>query len=650
MDALTPPDMLNPPNQAPLEGDAARRMAAIPKDPPKPVTHDVTIVTTRKLAQAKAMGVPPEEFGIERGARDIKNCNYCFHEVVTKTEAQLIAEGFDEDQIKALTEYAGINDLETIERDTVSEHLYTAGGSTTNSAARLVKITEHYVRMDYEGNGRPCLYMVITGGDQGEVLKRDGKPSITPCDAIPFAAITPVPQTHRFFGRSIADLVMPVQREKTALKRGALDNLYLHNNPRVEVSEQNAGPNTLDDLLVSRPGGVVRTKTAGGLNWQVVPDITPSVFPMLQYLDAELETKTGVTKQGQGIDANALQNQTAQAVAQVFSASQMRMKLIGRIFAEGIKEMFSLLHATIRKHGQQAQTVRLRNKWVEVDPRQWKTRNDMTINVGLGTGSKAQQFAQMMALANFQKELLLGGKPNLVDDSNLFNTATEVSKLLGHKNADKFFNDPTAKDPQTGQLLHPPQPPPPDPKLQIEQMKAQTDQQANAQKAQLEQQQAQNKQQHEAAKAQADAFHQKVKLEGELQLAREKAQMEKELALIDAALKEKADQRAHELHQQKLAHAEQLHQHTMAQGAQAHQSKLREAEFGLAANAQNHDAKMKQAAAKPPKAQPKPASEPKPTKEKNPAADVVAILETLGKANKPKKVVRDANDKIIGLE
>jgi predicted amidohydrolase len=31
------------------------------------------------------MGVPPEEFGIERGARDIRTCNYCFHEVVTKT-------------------------------------------------------------------------------------------------------------------------------------------------------------------------------------------------------------------------------------------------------------------------------------------------------------------------------------------------------------------------------------------------------------------------------------------------------------------------------------------------------------------------------------------------------------------------------------
>ena len=30
------------------------------------IAHDVTIVTTRKVAQARVMGVPPEEFGIER--------------------------------------------------------------------------------------------------------------------------------------------------------------------------------------------------------------------------------------------------------------------------------------------------------------------------------------------------------------------------------------------------------------------------------------------------------------------------------------------------------------------------------------------------------------------------------------------------------
>jgi len=568
MDAMTPPAMLQGMPQLPMVPPQAPPPAA----PPKPTTHDVTIVTTRKMAQARVLGIPPEEFGIERAARDIKTCNYAFHEVVTKTPAQLAAEGFDKAQIESLTEYTGLTEIETIARDTVSEHLAVPGGASTNAAARPVKITEHYIRMDYEGNGRPCLYMVTTAGDQGEILRKDGKEAIEPIDAIPIAATTPVPMTHRFFGRSMADLVMPLQREKTALKRGALDNLYLHNNPRVEVAEQNAGPNTLDDLLVSRPGGVVRTKTAGGLNWQVVPDITTSIYPMLQYLDAELETRTGVTKQGQGIDANALQNQTATAVAQVFSASQMRMKLIARIMSEGVRDIFSLLHGTIRKHGQQAETVRLRNKWVSVDPRQWTTRDDMTISVGLGTGGKAQQFAQNMAIAGLQEKLLAGGKTNLVDDINIFNLASEICKLMGHKNADRFFNDPQAKDPQTGQPMHPPPPPTPDPKVLAIQEQAKSDQAELAMKAQLDQQKAKDAAALAQVKAELDA---KIKV---LELHMKAIEMERKAA---------AD---HQQHRAKVAETIV----GMAATAAAHDQKMEH-------NDASHAAKLEQMRAKPEK-------------------------------------------------
>lgn len=523
--------------------------AAAPAPLALPALHDVTIVTTRKLAQAKVLGVPPEEFGIERGARSIRDCNYCFHEVVTRTESQLIAEGFDAAQVRALGDYTGNTDSETLARDTTGEHFATTSGGA-NSAARLVRITEHYVRMDYEGDGRPGLYQVITGGDQGEILRRDGRECIAPFDEIPFATTTPVPMTHRFFGRSIADLVMPLQREKTALKRAALDNLYLHNNPRVEVSEANAGPNTLDDLLVSRPGGVVRTKTPGGLNWQVVPDITSSIYPMMQYLDAELEVRTGLSRQSQGIDANALQNQSATAVAQVFSASQMRIKLIARIMAEGVRDIFALLHGTIRKHGQQLQTVRLRNAWVDVDPRNWKTRDDMTINVGLGSGGKAAQFAQAMALANIQKEMVMGGKLHLVGDRELYNTAAELTRIMGHKNPDRFFNDPTARDPQSGQLLHPPPAPPappPDPKLLALQARAQADQAAAAHKEQLEQQRAQN-----------DAMYQHVKAQAEIELAKIKAEIDAGMKVLDARLKTAMEQ-------QKLEHAHAHHEMEVAE-------------------------------------------------------------------------------------
>lgn len=561
MDAMTPPGMLN---------DHMRAMLSQPAPPP-PVTHDVTIITVRKHAKAKVMGVPPEEFGIERGARNIRDCNYCFHEP-PQTVGGLIDQGFDEDQVKGIASSTNNIGTEDQARDSVDEQATTA--DSLNERARRIRVTEHYIRMDMDGKGKACIYRVTTAGDGGEILNREGKPDIERVDEYPFAATTPVPITHRFFGRSIADLVMQTQREKTALKRGALDNMYLHNNPRPEIAESHAGPNTIDDLLVSRHGAPIRTKTPGGLNWQVWPDITGSIYPLLQYLDADLEAKTGVSKQTQGIDANALQNQSATAVAQVFSASQMRMKLIARIVAEGVKDMFSLLHGTIRRHGQKAQTVRLRNTWVEVDPRQWKTRNDMTIHVGLGTGGKAQQFAQIMALANFQKELLLGGKANLVDDQALYNTGAELVKIMGHKNPDKFLNDPSAKDPQTGQPLHPPVPTPEDPKVTALKLKAQLDEKALQGKAEIEKLQ-----------AEADIATQNQKTQAEIALAKQKANLEAQLALLDHQMKE----REHELKVMEL-------NHKMAAQDQMHQHKVKEAEMGLVATAVTHDAKMEQAA------------------------------------------------------
>lgn len=536
-----------------------------------PMLHDVTLVTTKKMAQAKAMGVPPEEFGIERNARSVQTSNYCFHEIVTKTEADLIAEGFDKDQVKALETYGAPRNSEATARDSVFE---TSGTGSEQPASRLVRYTEHYVRLDYEGTGKTCLYQVITGGEQGLILKKGGKDCIEPFDVMPFATTSPIPVPHRFFGRSIADFVMDIQRIKTALVRGGLDNLYLHNNPRPEIAESHAGPNTIDDILTVRPGAPIRTKQPGGLVWQTVPDITPSLFPALEYWDSTREMRTGVTRVGQGVDANALVNETATKANQVFTMAQARMKLIARVMAEGVKEIFSLMHWTIRRHGQQAQTVRLRNQWVQVDPRNWKTRDDMTIHVGLGTGGKAEQFAQVMAIANVQKEMIAGGKTNLVDDAKLFATASELVKLTGRKNPDMFFNDPNAKDPQTGQPKFPPPQPPVPESVQVAQLKAQTDKEKMGVQAQLDERADQRKAEIEAVQAQADMATEREKLQGEMTLAQQKFELERELKLMEFELKREA-------HQQDMAQRAEQHRQQMeagvfktVQGQEAHEQKL----------------------------------------------------------------------------
>ena len=332
----TPPGALHGPPPGPA---APGGVAMLPIGPPQPrqvplTLHDVVVERSRKMAQAKVEAVPPEEFGVSRQTRSMRDCNYAFHKLFV-TEAELIAQGFDERQVKSLPSYQGSANTEEIERDTVNEYQYYS--DKVNKSARRIELVEHYIRMDYDGDGEAKLYKVTTGGAQGEIMRkraedddernegsggdteqsesaaprkasrrRGMREDIEEFDAMPFAAMTPVIVTHRFFGRSIADLVQDIMKIKTALMRGLLDNVYLRNNPRVEVAQETSVPETLDDLLVARPGGLVRVKQAGGINWQEVPDVTQSIYPALEYMDTTREWRTGVTRQGQGLDAKAL--------------------------------------------------------------------------------------------------------------------------------------------------------------------------------------------------------------------------------------------------------------------------------------------------------------------------------------------------------
>jgi hypothetical protein len=323
--------------------------------------HNVKVLRTTNYAQAKVEACAPEEIGWGRNTRTIKDCTYFFHAPPNHTESSLIADGYDEDQIKELPTFNFATNSEQLARDTVGEENFAAEG--INRSSRPIQITEHYIRMDYERKGKPCLYKVTTGA-QNIVLLKDGKEDVEEVDVIPFAVLTPILQPHRLCGRSVADLVMDIQRINTALLRGALDNSYMVANPRHEVAESGAGENTLDDLLTVRRNGIIRVKTSGTVQPLPTQSIVGELLPMMQFMDAIREMRSGVTRTGQGVDANALQNQSATAVNQVFSMAQAKMKLIARIFAEtGVRDMFWLLHADDRKHGQKAETVRLRNQW-----------------------------------------------------------------------------------------------------------------------------------------------------------------------------------------------------------------------------------------------------------------------------------------------
>jgi hypothetical protein len=539
------------------------------------ITHDVTLVKKKSYGCCKIENVPPEEFGIRKDTRSLRDCNYCFHEP-PRTEADLIAQGFDKTQVKSLPTFGTTEDQEGEARNILNAD--EDSSDTTNRATRRIRVVEHYVRMDYENDGKTTLYRVTTGGSQLQVLKRDGKPDVHPVDVIPFAAMTPVIMTHRFYGKSAADLVMDIQEIKTALVRGWLTNIYLMNNQRMEIAESHAGERTIDDILVNRPGGIVRTKQPGGLIPIVNQPIGVSLMPAIEYMDATREWRTGVTKQGQGLDPNALQNIGERAVLDAASAARAKTKLIARIFAEtGFKDMFALIHGCIRKNDKQASTVRLKNKWVTVDPRNWITREDMTPTVGLGNGSRNEEAASLMNVLSIQKEMKLGGMPT-VTDKNIYNTAAKLTERIGLRNPEPYFTDPES---QEGQQISQAMAQRPDPEVMKIQMEAEAQKTADERKAQIE-----------TVQAQADMATNQQKMQMEAQMNEREFQLKKELALLQAEIEREKFNREE-------ARKDREHEQKMSMAREQHAAGMQQTEMGMIAGREQHEQKMEQAKAKP---------------------------------------------------
>jgi hypothetical protein len=541
--ALGPISLPLPPREAPMAGLAASQ-GAVPslavlaalaaqqqEPPPPPMLHDVTVVRRKKVGRARTEPVPPEEFGITRRARlgDKATWDYCYHET-RQTEDALIRQGFDPKQIEDLPTADFDSSEEALARDTVDDKDGGSGGQGLNKATRQIKTTEHYILMKYEdGDKNARLYRVTTAGESSEVLRRKvGKkfvPAIEPVDENPFDAMTPFIMPHRFFGRSAADLVMDLQRIRTALFRTLLDNLYLASNQRTEVSEEHITKNTIPDLLNNRPGGIVRTKRIGGLQPMQNGEIGSFAYPLLEYTSQRLEQRTGVTRQGQGLDAQALVNQSATAVNQIFSVAQAKIKLVARVFAEtGIKGLFLTLHGTIRRNASVADTVRLRGKWVDVDPREWKRRADMTVTVGMGSGTKEQQIAFLWSLLGIQKEGIMVPELGLVKPENIYNTLKKLVELGGLRSVDPYFNDPS-EEAGTGE-----QPEKPDPKM----IEAQG-------KIKLQQEEAKAKLALQAAEDEADQQRAIAKMNADFALKRQQmvleANLKREQMAIEAQLK-----------------------------------------------------------------------------------------------------------------
>lgn len=436
-------------------------------------SHAIKVRIKKTYGCAKVAACPPEEIIVERNCRgSIKTAKFVARLRRNVSRSELIEEGHDRAKVMKLTSYDYRADMaESMARDSVGENSANSTEGSADRASDSLELLQCWTYLDADGDGIAELRSYLLAGN--DELEN------TEVNEIQLESWTPTPVPFRHYGLSEFDMMEDLQRIKTALQRGILDNVYFTMNPRMGYSRDV----DVGSLQVNRPGGHVLVNVNGPIVGHLIPmpvaPIAASILPVVDYIDAVKETRVGVGRMTSGVDADVLAQSTKGAYTDAKAAANQRIEAIARIFAEtGYASLYMSLHKLLMHHQDWQSRFKLRDQWVEVNPTEWQERANMTVAVGLGNASKEEIRGNLTLMGVVQEKA--AAVPGLVQPNNVFALARRAQVELGFENED-FLTDPKSPEYKAASQSAPP----PDPYLEGEKIKAQQRAAENQTNAQL---------------------------------------------------------------------------------------------------------------------------------------------------------------------
>jgi len=443
-------EILSNPDTEPLAVDEYVEDISIQGEIVQVPLYDLEVKTWEIRKGLAVDGVPPEEFISARRMIKLDDPGMVGQRK-KMTVSQLVEMGFPYEQVSMIPSDDGPEySLGRTERLSKDETFPVTTAERLDAASRELWLTECHITIDEDGDGYAERRKIFVAGDGPVHILEDEEENFQP-----FCSLTPVPTPHKFYGESLADLVYDLQVIRSTIVRQILDNLYLSNNPRLAVVE---GMVEINDLLTSRPGGLIRQRAAGQIEPVQLPPLPREAFALLEYMEDVRANRTGVLAHGRDLDASAI-NSTATGLASMMAEKQQKVALIGRIFAAtGMKHLGEkLLRLTIENDSKSRQ-VEINGEWMTIDPSQWRSGFGVQVELGFGAGAAIERRQAIKEIMEVQDRMAAaGGAGYLVTPENLFNSGKELTQTAGFNNPNLFFSDPSGR---------PPPQPPPDPDME----------------------------------------------------------------------------------------------------------------------------------------------------------------------------------------
>ena len=301
---------------------------------------------------------------------------------------------------------------------------------------------EAYMMVDVEGTGTATLHRILKAGNALlEVEEVDRKP---------FIAFCPLPIPHSFYGSNFADRLCSTQNARTVLTRSILDHAMITNNPRYMVTK--GGLTNPRELIDNRVGGLVNVTRPDAIVPMPQASLNPFVFQTLQELQDNLEETSSISSLTTGMNKDAVSKQNSAAlVEQLATMSQQRQKIIARNFAAHfVKPLFHEVYRLVVENEQAEKVVDIAGSFVPIDPRSWKEKRDVMVELKLGYGEQDREAAKLM-----QMHQMFSQDPAVQPMYGLPNRHALLKKMLeqqGILNVDEYLTPP--------EQIPPPQPDP----------------------------------------------------------------------------------------------------------------------------------------------------------------------------------------------
>lgn len=426
-------------------------------------SHTITVKKTVNRSHVKLHNIPPEEFVVSVTARSLDESILKSHRTY-KRAGELKEMGFKASVIDALPTYEPFREAQ--EQLNRSGLVWEIGAQATKDDPDMREIAVHegIIKCNYDGKGIRDHYFIAAGNDEAiEILKCEPYD-----DQIQFYDFCPQPLPHTIFGRCPGDDLVQIQQIRTAILRPTIDNLNQANTPQRIVAPAQLEKGGLEALINRVPGGIVLSKNVEmAVKELATPFFAQHSFQMLEHFEQEAEKRTGVSRASMGLDPDTLQKQTATATQIAQTAAMGKVEMIARIWATGgVRKLFRGVLRLLKKYQDFPRVVKIKGELMPVNPSEWQNFDDwdVTINTGLGTGSKDKDVQTLLGILGKMELIFQTAGPNnpIVTLGQYANTLRKLITTSGLQKPDEYVNNlPVDFQPP------PPQPPSPSPDAQL---------------------------------------------------------------------------------------------------------------------------------------------------------------------------------------